>query len=261
MQRDSHDVAPFPAFRHATRDVLAASSRKHMIHAMIEADVTDARSALRSIGRSTGETPSFTGFIIACCARAVERNPDVHAYRDMRGRLVRFREVDVSTTVERTVDGASQVVPTIIRAANSKSVREIHSEIRAARTSLVEDSGVFAGMRAYLLVPAFVRRFVFRVLDRMPHAMKRHAGTVMVTSVGMFGAGAGWGIPVASHTLNLTIGGIVRRVSMVQGKPEERDHVCLTASFDHDIVDGAPAARYLHRLRRQIERAAELLNE
>jgi pyruvate/2-oxoglutarate dehydrogenase complex dihydrolipoamide acyltransferase (E2) component len=116
-------------------------------------------------------------------------------------------------------------------------------------------------MRAYLLVPAFLRRIVFRVLDRLPHAMKRHAGTVMVTSVGMFGSGAGWGIPVASHTLSLTIGGIVKRVGMVDGRLEERDHVCLTASFDHDIVDGAPAARYLHRLRRQIERAADLLNE
>jgi hypothetical protein len=76
MHRDSHDAAPFPRFRHATRDVLAASSRKHMIHAMIEADVTDARSALRAVGRSTGEAPSLTGLIIACCARAVERAVD-----------------------------------------------------------------------------------------------------------------------------------------------------------------------------------------
>lgn len=260
MQSDSHDVAPFPRFRHATRDVLAVSSRKHMIHAMVEVDVTDARSSLRSIGRTTGETPSFTGFIIACCARAVERNPDVHAYRDLRGRLIRFREVDVSTTVERTVDGASQVVPTIIRAANCRTVREIHEEIRTAQLTPVERAGVFRSMRAYLLIPAFVRRLTFRVLDRMPHAMKRHAGTVMVTSVGMFGSGAGWGIPVASHTLNLTIGGIVKRVQMVDGKPEEREHVCLTVSFDHDIVDGAPAARYLHRLRRQVEHAAALLD-
>ncbi|MFW6313090.1 MAG: hypothetical protein ACOC2N_04320 [Spirochaetota bacterium] len=119
-----------------------------MIHAMIEVDVADARSALRSVGRTTGETPSFTGLIIACCARAVER----------------------------TVDAASQVVPTIIRAANRKTVREMHNEIRAARTTAVEHSGVFSSMRACLLVPGFLRRLVFRVLDRMPHAMKQHAG-------------------------------------------------------------------------------------
>ena len=97
----------------------------------------------------------------------------------------------MSTTVERSVDGASQVVPTIIRGANRKSVRDITTEIGAAQSKQVKESGVFTSMRAYLLVPAFLRRVVFRLLDRMPHAMKRHAGTVMVTSVGMFGQGAG----------------------------------------------------------------------
>ena len=83
--------------------------------------------------------------------------------------------------------------------------------------------------------------------------MKRKAGTVMVTSANMAGKGAGWGIPVATHTLNVTIGGIVDRLVMTDGKPENREHICLTISFDHDIVDGAPAARFIRHLKKQIE--------
>ena len=88
----------------------------------------------------------------------------------------------------------------------------------------------------------------------MPHVMKERAGTMMVTSIGMFGNGASWGVPVASHTLNVAIGGIVKRLESHGGEYSEREKVCLTISFDHDIVDGGPAARYVHRLRRIMEK-------
>ena len=80
--------------------------------------------------------------------------------------------------------------------------------------------------------------------------MKRKAGTVMVTSVGMMlGKGAGWGIPIASHTLNITIGGIVERHCEISGQIENREHICLTLSMDHNIVYGAHASRFVHKLK------------
>lgn len=251
----------YPRERHATRDVLAASARKHMMHAMIEVDVTEARRLLRRRGRETGHKPSLTALVIAACSRAVEHNRVMHAYRDLRNRLVLFDDVDVSMTVERLVDGESRVIPTIIRAANRKSLIEIGEETDRARSGDAETSGVAPSIRAYLLVPPLIRRLIFRILDRLPRLMKQKAGTIMVTSVGMFGSGAGWGIPLASHTLNVTVGGIVPRPGVVDGKIEERDHLCITVSFDHDVVDGAPAARFVHRLRRLMEKPSGLLGK
>ncbi len=263
MGKDAHQTQSFPRIRHATVDLLAAASRKHMIHSLVEMDVEDTRRRLRRLGmqEQTGQKPSFTGFILGCCARAVQQDPQVHAYRDLRNRLVMFDDVDVSTTVERVVNGAPQVVPTLIRAANRKTLWDISAEIRQAQSEPVADAGVYRSMMLYLSVPPFVRRLVFRALDRAPSLMKQRAGTVMVTSVGMFGGGAGWGVPVASHTLNLTVGGIVPRVRVIDGKAVERAHLCLTVSFDHDIVDGAPAARFLQRLRPLIEEGTDLLEE
>jgi pyruvate/2-oxoglutarate dehydrogenase complex dihydrolipoamide acyltransferase (E2) component len=37
-----------------------------------------------------------------------------------------------------------------------------------------------------------------------------------------------------------------------------REFLALTASFDHDVVDGAPAARFASRLREIVETAAVL---
>jgi pyruvate/2-oxoglutarate dehydrogenase complex dihydrolipoamide acyltransferase (E2) component len=74
--------------------------------------------------------------------------------------------------------------------------------------------------------------------------MQKRFGVVGVTAVGMFGAGAMWLVPLTSATVTVAVGAIVKRPVLVDGNLEEREHLCLTLSFDHDIVDGAPAARF-----------------
>jgi hypothetical protein len=60
--------------------------------------------------------------------------------------------------------------------------------------------------------------------------------------------GALWFLPVSSATVVVTVGGIVERPVLGGGGLEAREHLCLTHSFDHAIVDGAPAARFVRRL-------------
>ena len=251
--KDGYTERPFPKIRKATIDVLKASKRKNMIHSMIEADISNAREMIRSRKRETGQFISFTGYITYCVSKIVEKNKEMQAYRTWNNKLVIFDDVDVSTTVERKVDGRSEVVPMIIRSANAKSLNEISGKIRDAQEEDVESAEVFRFMNLYLTIPPFIRQLLFRIFDRFPHTMKKNVGTVMVTSVVMIGQGAGWGIPIASHTLNVTVGGIVKRPVEVRGEIESRDHVCLTISMDHDIIDGAPAARFIRQLKKMIE--------
>jgi pyruvate/2-oxoglutarate dehydrogenase complex dihydrolipoamide acyltransferase (E2) component len=69
----------------------------------------------------------------------------------------------------------------------------------------------------------------------------------------MFGEGGGWGIPLVSHTLSVTLGGIAEKPGVVEGRIEIREYLSLTVSFDHDIIDGAPAARFAERFKDLIE--------
>lgn len=78
-------------------------------------------------------------------------------------------------------------------------------------------------------------------------------GTVSLTSVGMFGAGGGWGIPVSNHTLQITLGGVSEKPVLRNGQLENHEYLCVTVSFDHDIVDRAPAARFTQRLKELVE--------
>ena len=83
----------------------------------------------------------------------------------------------------------------------------------------------------------------------------------MLTAVGMFGKGDGWGIPFIQHTLAVTLGGIGEKPVVVDGQIEIREILSVMVSFDHDIVDGAPAARFVRRFTALIERGCGLVEQ
>jgi pyruvate/2-oxoglutarate dehydrogenase complex dihydrolipoamide acyltransferase (E2) component len=81
------------------------------------------------------------------------------------------------------------------------------------------------------------------------------AGTVTVTSVGMFGEGGGWAISPTNYTVQMTVGGISEKPRLVDGEVTTRELLNLTVTFDHDVVDGAAATRFVQRLSELIEEA------
>ena len=101
----------------------------------------------------------------------------------------------------------------------------------------------------------------FRNFGKFPHVLKKNGGTVMLTAVGMFGKGGGWGIPFIQHTLAVTLGGIAEKPVVVDGQIEIREHLSVTVRFDHDFVDGAPAARFVRRFTDLIEHGYGLVEQ
>lgn len=256
MTPDTYTIKPFPPSRRFFVDGMDFGGRKHCIHGLIEIDITKPRQRLAEVKQRTGQSLSFTGFIVYCCAQVVDHNKLVHAYRDWRHRLVLFDDVDVFVPVERPGGGLFSHV--IIRLANRKSVQDIHREIRQAQSRARPGTGTGRFLRRYAAIPRFLRHAFFRVIYARPQLLKRYAGTVMVTSVGMFGTGGGWGIGPSGHTLVVTVGGIVARPCLVNGRLENREHLCLTLTFDHAVVDGAPAARFIQQFKELIEDASGL---
>jgi pyruvate/2-oxoglutarate dehydrogenase complex dihydrolipoamide acyltransferase (E2) component len=244
-------VVPAPWVRQLVVDAGRAAGRRHAIHGLFEIDVTSARSALRTYRDATGEELSFTAFVIGCVARAVAADPSVQAYRDLRGRTVIFDQVDIGLSIEVDVDGSSFAVTHVLRDAGRRTIQDLHREIREVKADPQRSPSVRKApwVRAYLLLPGFVRVALLRAVHRLPDRQRALAGTVGVTAVGMFGAGGGWGIAFQLHTLGVVIGGITRRPILFQGQLVEREWLQLTVSADHDIVDGAPAARFVARLR------------
>jgi len=253
-RRQEYTVLPYPRLRLLMGDGGRLGRQKHTVHGLVEFDVTLARATLHAQKARTGEAPSFTAFLLACLGRAIDADRHLHAYRDWRNRLILFDDVDVNTLFEVTVGGRPTIRPHILRGVNRKSVHDLHREIRAFQQEhTASQEAQFIGR--FVLLPGFLRRLVLWALFKNPHLVKAYYGTVLVTSIGMFGTGGGWGIPVPNHTLQLTLGGIAQKPGIVAGRIEAREYLSVTVSIDHDIVDGAPAARFTQRLKELVESA------
>ncbi len=226
--------------------------QRHIVHGLLEMDVTEARQYIREHKERTGESLSFTAFVIACLAKAIDGNKHVHAYLNWRNQLVIFDDVNVNTMIEVESGGRKIPIPHIIKAANRRTFREIHEEIRAtqAKPASSQESQF---MRWFLLLPGFVRVLFYRIITRNPHLFREYSSSVLVTAVGMFGQDGGWGIPMANFSLTVTLGGIAEKPGVVDGRIEIREYLSVTLSFDHDIIDGAPAARFTQQFRELVE--------
>jgi pyruvate/2-oxoglutarate dehydrogenase complex dihydrolipoamide acyltransferase (E2) component len=249
----TYQALPFPMERQVTIQGGRLASRKHTIYALIEVDVTEPRRMIRDYKARTGEALSLTAFVIGCLGKAIDQNRKMHAYRDWRNRLIVFDEVDVNTMVEVEADGRKRVIPHWVRAANKRTFQEIHDEIRATQ-SKPEHTREF-GVKWLGLFPAFAWDIFFWFIFKNPAALKKSFGTVGMTSVGMFGKGSGWAIPFGIHTLDVALGGIAEKPGVIDGRIEIREYLCMTICFDHDMIDGAPAARFTQRFKELIESA------
>jgi pyruvate/2-oxoglutarate dehydrogenase complex dihydrolipoamide acyltransferase (E2) component len=266
-------VRPFPRYRRLIVDAGRASQARHPIWGLIEVDVSEARNRIRAAGDSTDERPSFTAFVVSCVARAVAEDPTVHAYRDLFDRLVMFEDVDVNVLIEIKPDvqrfpianaarAAGRRFPMnhVVRRANLRSVADIGQEIRGVRTepSLSPSMDLARSMTWLLWLPSWLRARLLSLLPRLPYRQRGLLGTVAVSAIGMAGRGGGWGITFPIHTLTVVVGGIVERPAVSEGSVVVREYVDLTLIFDHDVVDGAPAARFAARLRDLLESASGL---
>ena len=170
--------------------------------------------------------------------------------------------MDIGTLIERDFNGRKHPTMHFLMSANSKSFREIHDELLIARNADIDAVNLTETKRTnFLRLPRFVRKLMLRAMRRDPFVKKFAMGTVGVTAVGMLGAKnhRGWPLPVSPWTLTVAIGAFFRAPAVVEGdRIEARDFLPATLCFDHDIVDGGPAARYTHRLCELIESGFEL---
>ncbi len=251
-KRETTTVLPYPRTRLLMVDGGQLGRQKHTIHGLVEFDITKAREKIRQYRAQTGEALSFSTFFLVCLGKAIDEDRQMHAYRSWRNQLFLFDEVDVNMLFEVEVDGNKTIRPHILRGVNHKSLRELQEEIRAFQAGH-EESRESKFIEWFVRLPGFVRRFFLWVLFKNPQMIKDYYGTVLVSSVGMFGAGSGWGIPVPNHSLQLTLGGMGEKPGVVNHRIEVREYLSVTVSFDHDVIDGAPAARFAQRLKKLIE--------
>jgi len=254
-----YQIIDFSPGRRVWVNALELSWPAHAIYGLLEVDVTIVRQFIAEHKERTGETLSFAGYLTLCLGRAVDEDKSIQAFRKGSRHLVLFEDVNVGLMVERKVGEKAALMGHIVQAANHKTYREIHDEIRRVQSEPVPPGrGMPNWFRSALLLPWPLSRLVIALIRmngrRDPTVMVSTSGTVAITSVGLFGGGhSGWALSPSLHPLGLVVGSISWKPVVVEGRIEPREILNLTVTFDHDIVDGGPATRFVRRLVELIE--------
>jgi hypothetical protein len=252
-----YTLEPIPPMRRFAIDSGYLGRRRHIVHGLLEVDVTLARQRIHDYAARTGEKLSFTTWIVSCLGQAIQQHPHLHAYRDWRNRLVIFRDVNISVMVEAELEGRKAPMVYVFKDVNRKPLVELHAELRQAQHH-PQATGERNFMRWFLRLPAFLRHAFYAVVMRFPASFRAYSAPVLVTAVGMFGNRGGWAITLPNFTLSVVVGGITRKPGVYQDQIAIREYLNLTLSIDHDIVDGAPAARFAACLQDLLEAASGL---
>jgi len=202
----------FAHARHVLRDALLVAGREERHERLVEDIARLARHELRErLVRQFDFT--YGDLLIQAVARALLRHPRMNA-RLAEDAIVIMPQVNVGMAVALE-DGL--IVP-VIAEADRKSLREIAAatrelgeRARAGKLRLEEVSG----------------------------------GTFTITNLGTYGVDAFTPIINPGETGILGVGRIIEKPVIHRGEIARRSMMTLSLTFDHRLIDGAPAAQFL----------------
>lgn len=257
-QLSDNRVKEFPTSRIATIDVCNIGKRKHHIPILLEVDVSSSREKLK-IYRKHHTNASFTAWLVKVISHTINQYREVAALRQGKKHLVLFNSVNVSFIVEKANKNHKIPIPLVVEQAEEKSIEDIHKQIAEAKNKPITDrdivlhrpSSIFE--RLYYHLPAFARRLIWQILLNYPSWVFKSMGNVSITSLSASGSVNGWFIPITIHPICFGIGSVIKKPVARHEKVVVGEVLNITVIFDHDIVDGAPMARFIKQLSQNIE--------
>ncbi len=259
MQHRNYRTIEFPRSRIATFDIGAVGKEKHYVTALLELNVTGARKKIKGARTAGGAKISFTGWLLKTIGTTISQHKEAAAFRYRRRKLMIFDDIDISIVVEKDMNGTKVPLPLLIRKVGEKSIEAISAEIEKARTEkiskerMVLERGASLPERLYYFLPGAMRRLAWRIMLKRPRFVFKKMGNVVVTAVGMMGQVNGWFIQTSIHPLSFGIGSVTRKPVVAGREIGIGEVLHVTVLLDHNAVDGAPMARFINALTKNIE--------
>ena len=209
---------PLTGIRKTTAERVSSSFRTAP-HSFIIMEVD-----MKNAGKIHEETGvSYTAILVLALAKALRENPAANATLKNEKILV-YDDINVGVAVS-TAKGL--VVP-IIRNADKKQLAQISSELEERAEKA-----------------------------RQGKLSKEHltGGTITVTNLGMYDVDMFLPIINPPEAAILAAGRILEKPVIVNEQVVAKPVMTLTLAYDHRIIDGAPAAVFLRKIRKILEEA------
>lgn len=253
-----YKIQKFPKSRIATIDVCEIGQHKHHIAAMIEIDISSSRKKIKKYKKENNRI-TFTAWLIKTISNTLKDYENAAAYLMGKRKIVIFNDINVSMVVEKKIQGQKVPIPMIIEKANERSIESITEQITEAQNEVLTDKDIVLQTkssymeRIYYMLPGFFRRSFWRYLLKHPHTAYSKMGNVAITSASLVGNVSGWFIPVSIHPICFGIGSVIKKPIVIDNKIEIREVLNMTILLDHDVFDGAPMARFIADLSKNLK--------
>lgn len=168
------------------------------------------------------------------------------------GRTVTFNDIVAGFTVERYVGQQPAVFFGSIESPDSKPLVQVAEELRAYGEDEISTVPQLDIEDRFNNMPWLFRRFILWLGMRFPKVRLRYMGaTFGLSSLGKFGCRGL--IPPCVSTSTFGVGTIEPRAVVREGAIVVRPMMTLILNFDHRLIDGGPAARFMQDVQRLVE--------
>ncbi|NMC81047.1 MAG: 2-oxo acid dehydrogenase subunit E2 [Chloroflexi bacterium] len=221
-----HNTVPLKGIRGLIAERMAQSAHSAAavtLHTWVDAtELVHARSKINENPASLGlEKVSYDSFLVSAVAQALRQHPRLNA--QLKGEVI--EELGV-INVGVAVDNPRGLMTVVVKDADCKPWQQVAKEL----ASLVQDA---------LMGKAS--------LDSL------EGGTFTITNLGMMGISHFTPIITPPQCAILGVGALMEWPAVIQGQLSQKQMLPLSLTFDHRIVDGAPAARFLQDVRNWLE--------
>ena len=259
-----YKIHKFPKSRIATIDICEIGKRKHHVTGLIELDISKSREKIREYNKHNKNKISFIAWIISVISNTMQKYETASSYLKGKNRLMIFENINVSIIVEKNLNGQKVPIPLIIEKTNEISIEAISMQINDAKNKQLSNKEIVLQKKAdrleriYYFLPRFIRRYVWKYLLRNPKLTFKKMGNVAITSIGMMGQIKGWFIPISIHPICFGLSSIIKKPTVIKDRIEIREILNMSILLDHDVIDGAPMARFISELSKNIENGLNL---
>jgi pyruvate/2-oxoglutarate dehydrogenase complex dihydrolipoamide acyltransferase (E2) component len=254
----TNTIKTFSQSRIATIDVCELGKHRHHVTGILEVDVTDSREKIKQYRKRAGNI-SFTAWLVKAIAHTVHNHKQVAGFLKDKQQVLIFDDIDVSFLVEKEINGERVPVPLLLKKVNEASIETITNRLTDSKKEVLTNDDLLlhrkttALERLYTSLPGFMRRAIWRFMLKRPGIIFSKMGNVGITSLGMAGKINGWFVPISVHPVCFGLGPVIKKPVVKDEQIVIREIMNLTVLLDHDVMDGAPMARFMVELNRNVE--------
>lgn len=252
-------IQEIPKRRSMAPDIAWLSRSRNMMRGYMEVDVTDTLRMIRKWRNQNGKSLSFTTFLVVSVAKAVAAVPNVYCSHMRNDQVAYYEDVNILTMVEISDEEGERIpVGHLFRAADKLGAEGIQKSLDEFQSNY-NCTDEIKKLDLLATIPRSIRRLILGGKPLDPRFIQSTMGNVLISNVSMFlPHRAAWVSGQSNHTIAIWVSSIVEKPCIVNGSILPRKILCLTIDLDHDLIDGAPGARFASTLVRMIEKGTVL---